>query len=178
MKATGIVRRIDELGRVVVPKEIRKTLRISEGDPLEIYTDKDELILKKYSPFKNIESEAEDFAVCFSSVNDCVCVVTDTDKVISVSNNKLLGEVGAMLTADFTKTLKQKKSVLLDGNSLSLIPVTKGFDYGYKSQVIVPVLSHGDLIGGVVLFRKDEPLGGVDVKLCVLGAELLAKRFE
>ncbi len=180
MKATGIVRRIDELGRVVIPKEIRRTLRIDSGDPLEIYTEKDELILKKYSPVANIENIADDFTACFSSVADCVCVITDTDKIVSVSSSKMSSEVGMPITQEFTKTIKQKKSILLDSSTSKIIPVSTGYDYSFDSQIIVPVLSSGDLVGAISVFRRDKenPLTSVDVKLCVLGAELLAKRFE
>lgn len=180
MKATGIVRRIDELGRVVIPKEIRRTLRIDNGDPLEIYTDKDEIILKKYSPVANIESVADDFTACFSSVDDCVCVITDTDKIISASGSKMSAEVGMPITQEFTKTIKQRKSVLLDSSTSQIIPVSKGYEYAFDSQIIVPILLSGDLVGAISVFRRDKenPLSSVDVKLCVLGAELLAKRFE
>ena len=86
MKATGIVRRIDELGRVVIPKEIRRTLRIREGDPLEIYTDKDgEVILKKYSPIGEISNFAKDYTESlFRSLGHIACI-TDKDMIVSAS---------------------------------------------------------------------------------------------
>ena len=86
MKATGIVRRIDDLGRVVIPKEIRRNLRFQEGDPLEIYTDREgEVILKKYSPISELNEFADGYAEAASSVLGCAVAVTDTDQVIAVS---------------------------------------------------------------------------------------------
>lgn len=179
MKATGIVRRIDELGRVVIPKEIRKTLRIFEGDPLEIYTDKDNLILKKYSPVANIEGEAETFAQAIAEISDSVCFITDTDKVVGVSSNKYKEIVGVSITNDFDKAMKEKKSILLLKETASPLTVAKGYDFDFVGQIIVPVLSQGDLIGAVVLLRKakDTPFMGTDVKFASLGASFLAKRF-
>ena len=86
MKATGIVRRIDDLGRVVIPKEIRRTLRIREGDPLEIYTDRDgEVILKKYSPIGEIAAFAKDYTESlFRSMGHIACIC-DRDMVVAAS---------------------------------------------------------------------------------------------
>ena len=88
MKATGIVRRIDDLGRVVIPKEIRRVLRIREGDPLEIYTSKEgEVILKKYSPINKLSQFAGEYAETASNVLDSTVIVSDTDQVIAVSGS-------------------------------------------------------------------------------------------
>ena len=84
MKATGIVRRIDDLGRVVVPKEIRRTLRIREGDPLEIFTGKDgEVIFKKYSPVSELSAFSAEYAAALGAVTGFACVITDRDNVIA-----------------------------------------------------------------------------------------------
>ena len=86
MKATGIVRRIDDLGRVVIPKEIRRTMRIREGDPLEIYTDREgEVIFKKYSPIGELNSFAAQYADTLHKTCDLCVVITDRDAVIAVS---------------------------------------------------------------------------------------------
>ena len=96
MKATGIVRRIDDLGRVVVPKEIRRILRIREGDPLEIFTDKDgEIILKKYSPIGELSSFAQQYVESTAQILGCPVCVTDRDQIIAVagiSKKELLGK--------------------------------------------------------------------------------------
>ena len=86
MRATGIVRRIDDLGRVVIPKEIRRTLRIREGDPLEIYTDRDgEVILKKYSPIGEMSSFAKDYTESLFRSLGHIAVIVDRDQVVAAS---------------------------------------------------------------------------------------------
>ena len=86
MKATGVVRRIDDLGRIVIPKEIRKTLRIKEGSPLEIFTEKDgDIILRKYSPIGEISSFSAEYAESLAKVTDLVTIITDKDIVTAVS---------------------------------------------------------------------------------------------
>ena len=86
MKATGVVRRIDDLGRVVIPKEIRRTLRIKEGDPLEIFTDKEgEIILKKYSPIGELSEFASEYAETLTKTTGHIACITDKDTVIAVS---------------------------------------------------------------------------------------------
>lgn len=88
MKATGIVRRIDDLGRVVIPKEIRRTLRIREGDPLEIFTDREgEIILKKYSPIGELGTLAKIYAESLSQTLGCTVCITDTDQVVAASGS-------------------------------------------------------------------------------------------
>ena len=96
MQETGIVRRIDELGRVVIPKEMRKTLRIREGDPLEIYTEKDNLVFKKYSPIISITDYAKIVADGIEDLTQKTCIITDTDNVIYISKTQL----SAILTVD------------------------------------------------------------------------------
>ena len=97
MKATGIVRRIDELGRVVIPKEIRKTLRIKEGDPLEIYTDRDELLFKKYSPIASFENYSEGFTKSLNAVSEKAAVICDTDTVVSATGNGCKDLIGGYM---------------------------------------------------------------------------------
>ena len=88
MKATGIVRRIDDLGRVVVPKEIRRTLRLREGEPMEIFTGKDgEIILKKYSPVGELENHARELAESIAQISGFLTCVADTDQIIAASGH-------------------------------------------------------------------------------------------
>ena len=94
MKATGIVRRIDELGRVVIPKEIRRTLRIREGDPLELFTDRDELMLKKYSPIASVERFSEGTAKSLHDQSGYLCAISDTDNILHAAGAGRKGLVG------------------------------------------------------------------------------------
>ena len=109
MKATGIVRRIDELGRVVIPKEIRRTLRIKEGDPLEIFTDRDELMLKKYSPIATIEKFSEAAAKSLNELSGRLAVVCDTDGVLYAFGEGKRDFSGRTLSEDMDKILKSQK---------------------------------------------------------------------
>lgn len=93
MKATGIVRRIDDLGRVVIPKEIRKTLRIKEGTPLEIFTDREgEIILKKYSPIGELNVFAKEYAEALAQSSGMVACITDHDQVVAAAGQGIYGK--------------------------------------------------------------------------------------
>ena len=177
MQDTGIVRRIDDLGRVVIPKEIRRTLKIREGDPLEIYTNKEELILKKYSPVASIGGGAKAVADELAAVTEKTCVITDCDAVICVSGGKMKDYIGKNLSEKFTEAVRGKKSLLVsraDGGTV--IPLVHGDDLSAENQIIVPVTADGDCSGAVMLFDKDKTarFSSHEVKLAMLGAGILA----
>lgn len=181
MRETGIVRRIDELGRVVVPKEIRKTLRIRENDPLEFYTEKDQLILRKYSPISSISDFAKSVAEALSQLLEKTCAVTDTDGVIFVTGSKDKDAAGKLLSMDFEKVLKDRKSVVLSRqDGAEPIAIYRGEEIKSENQIIVPVVSGGDCFGAVVVFDRDKSarFNSGDVKIVQLGALTLAKQFE
>lgn len=177
MKTTGIVRRIDELGRVVIPKEIRKTLRIKEGDPLEIYTDKDELLLKKYSPIASLINYSESFTKSLNIVSEKAAVICDTDTVVSATGNGLKDLIGKTISDELERIIRQRKTVLVntcDGdNTLKIIKEDENLYFG---QAMVPILNDGDCLGMVVLLnkKKDEKIIGEDLKLAKISAELIA----
>jgi len=185
MRETGIVRRIDDLGRVVIPKEIRKTLRIKEGDPLEIYTDKGELLLKKYSPVQSIENFADGVCACLKSVIGKTCYITDTDAVISVSDGKDKEIIGSDLSVELEKALKERKTVFAsaedDGN---FIPVYKGESEEniaeYRNQVIAPVICSGDVYGSVIIVDRigKEKFTRAEIKAAELAAAFISGQFE
>ena len=158
MKATGVVRRIDDLGRIVIPKEIRKVLRIKEGDPLEIFTDKEgEVILKKYSPIGELSEFASGYAETLSKTTGHIACITDKDTVIAVSG----GSKKEFLEQDLSKELEQlmdDKEVYIskDNNEVS-IPVVKNDnkERKFNSQVVYPIVAQGDVIGSVILLSKD-----------------------
>jgi len=158
MKATGIVRRIDELGRVVIPKEIRRTLRIREGDPLEIYTDKEGgVVLKKYSLIGNAEQYAKEFADSLYHSTGHTALIADKDVVLAAagSGKKDLG--GKTVSIDLMTVMDNRRSALLGkgGNEkvISLIQEDKAEDY--TAQCILPILSGGDVLGAVVLVSRE-----------------------
>ncbi len=181
MQETGIVRRIDELGRVVVPKEIRKTLRIREGDPLEIYLDKDRLVLKKYSPVNSVSSLAVAVANGIEEVLGKKCLITDTDNVLYISKGKQKELIGRSISKQMEEVLESRKSVNesnVDGGTV--IPLYDNDDFQYENQIIVPIISAGDCFGSVVIFdnEKSQKFSTNDLKIVQLGATFLSKQFD
>ena len=169
MKATGIVRRIDDLGRVVIPKEIRRTLRIRVGDPLEIYTDREgEVILKKYSLMGDMGIFAQQYADSLAQTTGYQVVVTDREQVIAAS-------AGARMQQ------------MIDGREIS---VASGESKEYRKisdeaepfawEVICPIISEGDAVGAVVIFTwsQKESLGDAERKLAHVAAGFLGRQLE
>ena len=178
MQDTGMVRRIDELGRVVIPKEIRKTLRIKEGDPLEIYTDKEELVLKKYSPMATLGDFSSSVEEGIEKITDNSCIITDTDKVLFVSGKDKSLE-GKNLSDKMNGIMKERKSVLIScGDGGEAVKITDT-DKGAENQIIVPIVSNGDCYGTVVVFDNDKTrrFNSGDVKFARLCAFVLSKQF-
>ncbi|UOE94195.1 stage V sporulation protein T [Alkalihalobacillus sp. LMS39] len=178
MKATGIVRRIDDLGRVVIPKEIRRTLRIREGDPLEIFVDRDgEVILKKYSPISELGDFAKEYAeALYDSLNHTV-LIADRDTYIAVSggskkeySNKSIGEL-------VESTMDDRKSrVETSGGEFNIVGDHKE---DCKGLVISPIIANGDPIGAVVMLNKEDSFTGeVEQKLAETAAGFLARQME
>ncbi len=161
MKATGIVRRIDDLGRVVVPKEIRRILRIREGDPLEIYTSGNgEIILKKYSPVGDMSQIAAEFAETASSILGGTVVVSDTDTFIAASGKLKRQFSGDKIDTELDHVIQSKDK------------------YQSSSKLIVPILSQGDAIGSItVLAPENRELGETEMKAAQIGAEFIAKQI-
>ena len=181
MKATGIVRRIDELGRVVIPKEIRRTLRIKEGDPLEIFTDRDELMLKKYSPIATLERFSKATARSLNDLSGKLAVICDTDGVLHAFGDGKKDLDGKSLSPDMDKILKERRSYvasLAEGGDV--IPITSAYEEGVTAQIIVPIVSGGDCLGAVAVLSKEEgaKMNGSDMNLAKLTADILANQFE
>lgn len=181
MKATGIVRRIDELGRVVIPKEIRRTLRIREGDPLEIFTDRDELMLKKYSPIATLERFSEGSAKSLNDLSGYLAVICDTDEVLYASGEGRKEINRKPLSAAIEKILKDRRSYLANASEGGdVVPLTSGEDVPLTAQVIVPIVSGCDCLGAVALLSSEEgaKIESGAVKLCQLTANILANQFD
>jgi AbrB family transcriptional regulator, stage V sporulation protein T len=177
MKATGIVRRIDDLGRVVIPKEIRRTLRIREGDPLEIFVDRDgEVILKKYSPISELGDFAKEYAeALFDSLGNPV-LICDRDTYIAVSGgskkdflNKNIGEI-------IEKTMEDRNSSLV--SQAGEIALVDGHTEEISAYTIGPIIANGDPIGAVIIYAKEGSLGDVEQKAVETAAGFLARQME
>ena len=159
MKATGVVRRIDDLGRVVIPKEIRKTLRIKEGDPLEIFTEKDGgIILRKYSPIGELTEFATGYAETLSKTTGHIAFITDKDTVIAVSGGSKKEYLEQNVSDELEQLMEDKEVYTSKDNSDIAMPITQNDknskEKRYNSQVVYPIISNGDTIGTVILLSK------------------------
>lgn len=181
MKATGIVRRIDDLGRVVVPKEIRRTLRIREGDPMEIFTNRDgEIILKKYSPIGEIDSFAKQYADSLAQVSGYKILISDRDQIIAVAGGAKKELIGKSISAQLEKLINERDNLTTEGGIEKSIPVVEGESAPQAGQVIYPIICEGDIIGSVVIMSKDEKqdVSITEQKLAGVAAAFLGRQME
>ena len=183
MKATGVVRRIDDLGRIVIPKEIRKTLRIKEGDPLEIFTDKEgEVILKKYSPIGELSEFATGYAETLSKTTGHIAYITDKDSVIAVSGGPKKDYIDQNLSKELEKVMDNKTVYTSKENNEISLPITQNDNNfkKYNSQVIYPIISDGDVIGSVILLSKEPntKMGETELKVVQSAAGFLSSQME
>ena len=169
MKATGIVRRIDDLGRIVIPKEIRRTLRIREADPLEIYTDREgEIILKKYSPIGEMGTFAKQYAESMAQVSGHIAMIADRDQFIAAAGgykqmvNQFIAVSGGMknvlgksISRDLEEKINNRESVVATKGDRNFIPVCHESDDEYQHEAISPIICEGDVIGAVILLEMD-----------------------
>jgi AbrB family transcriptional regulator, stage V sporulation protein T len=179
MKATGIVRRIDDLGRVVIPKEIRRTLRIREGDPLEIFVDRDgEVILKKYSPIGELGTFAKEYAESLNETLGHITLITDRDVVIAATGASKKDFMEKPVGSDIERSMDERKTI--SAFATGDVNITREKAEAFTSHVIAPIIAGGDPIGAVVLLSRDESakMGDLEVKLAETAAGFLAKQME
>ena len=180
MKATGIVRRIDDLGRIVIPKEIRRTLRIRESDPLEIFTDREgEIILKKYSPIGEMTTFAKQYAESLAQVSGKVALIADRDQFIAVSGGykSLLGKA---MSREMEDAITDRKSINASKGEKSFIEISAEKTPEMEQFVSVPIIAEGDVIGVVILASNDssQVMGEVEQKLVQSAAGFLGRQME
>lgn len=179
MKATGIVRRIDDLGRVVIPKEIRRTLRIREGDPLEIFVDRDgEVILKKYSPIGELGDFAKEYAESLYESTGHVTLISDRDTLIAVAGASKKEYLDKQISTLLENSMEGRK-ILMETES-SEYEITKDHPESISSFVIAPIIAGGDPIGTVILLTKDNSvkMSDLESKMAETAAGFLAKQME
>ncbi|MDO5142044.1 MAG: stage V sporulation T C-terminal domain-containing protein [Eubacteriales bacterium] len=177
MKATGIVRRIDDLGRVVIPKEIRRTLRIREGDPLEIFTDRDgEVIFKKYSPMGELGAVAAEMAEAMARTAGMSCAICDRDAVIAAAGGAKKDILEKNISADLEQVMEQRATYERGIGETQELAVNE--NGAYSVVVAAPIITEGDVTGCVAFVSEDEhaAAGEVTVKLCQTAAQFLARR--
>lgn len=180
MKATGIVRRIDDLGRIVIPKEIRRTLHIRESDPLEIYTDREgQVILKKYSPIGELTTFARQYAESLAQVSGHAALIADRDQFIAAAGGyKQL--VNKSVGRQLDEKVNNRETVMAARGDRNFVSVCDEGGEEYQQEAIAPILCEGDIIGSVVLLQNDEKnrMGEVEQKLLLSAAAFLGRQME
>ena len=181
MKATGIVRRIDDLGRVVIPKEIRRTLRIREGTPLEIFTDREgEIILKKYAPIGELGAFAGQYAESLAQTTGLTVCVCDRDQVIAVSGGSRKELLGKNISRQLETVIEDRENILVDNKEYKYIQITDNDREDFTGEAVSPILCEGDAIGAVVILSREpkQLLGETEQKLAISAAGFLGKQME
>lgn len=179
MKATGIVRRIDDLGRVVIPKEIRRTMRIREGDPLEIYTSSDgEVIFKKYSAISEMAGNAAQIAEVITKLSGCPAVVFDRDHVVAVAGVAKKEFSERRVSQGLEDYLEHRTSYFLTSEESKRVAPVEGVDR--TAIACVPIISSGDVTGAVALLAQsnDSVATEVQTNLAQAAAQFLGKQTE
>lgn len=181
MKATGIVRRIDDLGRIVIPKEIRRTMRIREGDPMEIFTSREgEILLKKYSPVGELGEFALDVAESIAqTLGELVCV-TDRDYVIAAAGNGKKEFEGRSLDEQMQIAIDQRVNKVISGEKDSFMKIIQEDQKNYERQAVATILSNGDSIGAVVILSREKNNNQEETLLQIVKtvASFLGKHME
>lgn len=174
MKTTGVIRRIDELGRIVIPKEIRKTLRIKNGESLEVYVEGENIVLKKYSQIESIENVSVDYVEAFNQIIKHNIIVTDRDKVIAVSGplkKKYLGKE----VNEFTERSIERRDSFSEKQKKEFSIIKDEVDTGYYT--FTSIVDNGDAIGSVIIVSLDTPISDVEDKMGIILSKLLSKQF-
>ena len=182
MKATGIVRRIDDLGRVVIPKEIRRTMRIREGDPLEIYTDRDgEVIFKKYSPIGEMNSFAAEYADTLQKTSGLPIFICDRDAIIAVSGASKREYLDRKISRSLEEIIESRSLYQREGGK-ETIPLTD--DGSHYVSCAMPIISEGDITGAIIsAWQYDTSItekidSTIESKLIQTAGIFLAKQIE
>lgn len=181
MKATGIVRRIDDLGRVVIPKEIRKTLRIKEGTPLEIFTDREgQIILKKYSPIGELNIFAEEYVEALAQTTGLTACITDRDVVVAAAGSGSRELTGKEISPQLDEVIAGREEKTIRAAGRENVPVTSGSNEKASGKMIQPILCVSDAIGSVILLAKNEKtvLGDKERALVRTAANFLGRQME
>lgn len=176
MKATGIVRRIDELGRIVIPKELRRTFRIKEGTSLEIFIgDSGELIFKKYSQLIELKDIAKEIAESIYQTLNCGVLIFDNDKFIIGCGNIAKNYVDKEISFQLEKISMQRQALIK--TSIDLIKLSD-VDSEIKSQLVHPIISNGDVIGGILLISKNIDFVQSDIKIIKTMVNFIEKQIS
>ena len=174
MKSTGVVRRIDELGRIVIPKEIRKNMRIKSGDNLEIFLEGDSILLRKYSPIETLENVTENYVESFNQVLKHNIIVTDRDKVVAISGNLKKKYLGKSIS-DFTDRSIERRDSFVERQKKAVSFIEGEEEVCYYS--FSSIVNNGDAIGSVIILSTEIPITDSEEKMAVILSRILSKHF-
>ncbi len=180
MKATGIVRRIDDLGRVVIPKEIRRTMHIREGEPLEIFTTNEgEVLFKKYSPVGELATSAHQVAEVTQKVGGFACAICDRDHIVAVAGLTKKDYLERRITAAIEKVMEGRRPYQA-GQSGALPEIKPIDEQQIWASTVVPILSGSDIAGAVIALTQDRTArpGETELKLVSMAAGFLGKQVD
>lgn len=181
MKATGIVRRIDDLGRVVIPKEIRRTLRLREGTPLEIFTDREgEIILKKYSPMVELTAFATQYAEAMAQSTGLTVCITDRDQIIAVAGGPKKDLLQKNISKQLEHVINERETIVAGRDDKQFVQIAMEDMEGVTAQVVTPIICEGDAIGAVALLSRETKtkFGEMEMKLAATAAGFLGRQME
>lgn len=175
MKSTGIIRRIDELGRIVIPKEIRRTLRITDGENLEIYVDDEQIILKKYSMIKKIKDFAQDFTDSIYTFIKHNIIITDTDTILALSGPLKKEYIGKCISGDLEDKIKGRLELNEKTKKILALSANKELAGSYA---ISPIIINGDTIGCIIIFDENNVVDQNDFQVAQIASKFLSTHLE
>ncbi len=181
MKATGIVRRIDDLGRVVIPKEIRRTMRIREGEPMEIFTSHEgEIVLRKYSPIEDLGNLSREYAQAMAQILGCLVCISDHDQIVAAGGPRQQEYQGKTISKELEEAIKNRDFIHVEESQKKRIPVITEEKDLTGSEIIQPIISAGDAIGSVVLLHKKDgtALAETEKTMAQVAAGFLGRQME
>ena len=176
MKATGVIRKIDDLGRIVIPKEIRKTLRVKEGMPLEIFTDQQgDIVLRKYLPFSGFMAVAGDYAQSLFAQTGAAAVITDREKVIASAGYSKKVTEGSRISERLERLLDDRDGRRPGEQAEGAVPVVEGMEAA--GQIFCLIRGGGEILGAIFLIARDPGKlpGETERKLAAVAAEFLGR---
>ena len=179
MKATGIIRRIDDLGRIVIPKEIRKTMHIREGDPLEIFTEKDgDIILKKYSPIGEMGDNAKQYAEAIAAQIPYTVCICDQDCVIAAAGPNAKQLLGKLLHEKAEQALSERKNLLTDCEKEDFFPLISDFPEVFHYLCLSTIIAESEAVGFVCILSTEDQLTEHELQITQIASNFLGKQLE
>lgn len=179
MRATGIIRRIDDLGRIVIPKEIRKTMHIRESDPLEIFTEKDgDIILKKYSPIGEMGNNAKQYAEAIAAQIPYTVCICDQDSVIAAAGPNAKKLLGKLLHEKAEEALSERKNILMNREQEDFFPFISDFPEVFQYVCLSTIIAESEAVGFVCIVSVEDELTETELKIAQIASGFLGKQLE